>query len=72
MNTNTSLGNALVSFLFSGVMAPHRARTEYEAPRVVSQSATKRNEAKPRFDDPALRSWPEGFFYGLAAPVSAL
>ena len=42
MNTNTSLGNALVSFLFSGVMPPHRARYDYEAPRVVSPSAPKR------------------------------
>ena len=42
MNTNTSLGNALVSFLFSGVMAPHKARFDYEAPRVVSLPLTKR------------------------------
>ncbi len=42
MNTNTSLGNALMSFLFSGVMPPHHARFDYEAPRVVSPSAAKR------------------------------
>ena len=39
---NVSLGNALMSFVFSGVMAPHRARYDYEAPRVVSLSPTKR------------------------------
>ena len=39
---NITLGNALMSFVFSGVMVPHKARYEYEAPRVVSTSATKR------------------------------
>ena len=42
MNLNTSLKNAIVSFAYTGVMAPHRKRIDYEAPRVTSTSVPVR------------------------------
>ena len=45
MNLNTSLKNAIVSFAYTGVMAPHRRRMDYEAPRVTSTSAPVRQDA---------------------------
>ena len=45
MNTNTSLKNAIVSFAFTGVMAPHRRLAGYEAPRVVTTTGPARPHA---------------------------
>jgi len=41
MNTQTTLKSALFSFFHVGVMPPHSARYEYQAPRVVSLSPFK-------------------------------
>jgi len=38
MSNQMSLNTAIMSFAFSGVLAPHR-RGAYEAPRVVSTAA---------------------------------
>ena len=45
MNTQTSLKSAIISFFQVGVMPPHMARYDYEAPRVRSLSAAKPKRA---------------------------